>query len=1045
MSTATTSHHVPTVAEPTQHSFVETAHPNENTHATELLDRSQSPQGAVPAHPENTLNATIKKKQLELWSVDDVITWVRNWDHTFHRVLAFWTAAMTAKLEAEKADGLLLASMTVDEMQERFDLGKEQAYLFHSALGRVEHIFPTDMEFADLDSIKLDDGEDLTQKHSDPTQLPSLAGRLERIRQLEKLAKGTTSNASTVVGMLDEEATRCNVIVGQLAFSEVTAICQAAEMEVAELDAKTRTLQQQRKRALIIKENAVRDRLAVEQEHINEMMRRLEMKLVNVEREILRKLRRRFRQHEERMRVRLEDNQAIIQQTDGRVSLSGDSFGHTNRCYAIEWSNSPQPMALHIRCLRAVKEKLPMGRYVIVCTLFDSLGGSGLRWSKLDVNEGWNDVTSPFHHGGRFDEIELSIDQVIRIVVPCAHDLVPSMALVFELVKLDDSGSGEVVGWGVFPACDAATNHIDGKFKTQLLAGPIDHSLDGYSKIEQCMSGDLNRWLCNMYFEAELLPKMSEETRQRHYELPMQYTGELLGFDLFHKHTGETTFPENEVYNMKYRKIIQRASQRGKWKRLEGSGRHLSIDDISKIARIRAQSAKAISTVRSAGGLHTSQAMSPWESYTCAVDVSGADGMPVRRGVCGRLRVVWLELVWEIQCEAQSWTRAGSFWMRVLCALFAGVVCHYVHYSGQYVFIWIFMEEPTATIDLLPPVLVTYSTETLRPKHELAVVASGMVANLVDLLFLVMAAAVSVFLYDGIHPLFSHFVDAFAILTFASPLIIAVIDIFRLNWNGDMFKMFEIYSELDGDGAIGLLMTVCTYTLLELLIGTLSYYYFIHVHMSGRVRDSIMRIEATAAELIVPGDLELSYNELEFLTAVDNWQKGGARRVVTITNHTKMVTDPTLSRSCLERFRWRRDRGAKLGDAISGSLRKMNAKTREVPKIREEVIRIWIHTHTSDGQVHLHRSFERSPDGRIEEMFHEKTAKDWSKDSMKKSLAVSQTDALSAVKMALLKSRREGDSAPIHDNRHSTTRQPRPVVSFKGSRRALQGLRRMRG
>ena len=185
----------------------------------------------------------------------------------------------------------------------------------------------------------------------------------------------------------------------------------------------------------------------------------------------------------------------------------------------------PQPMALHVRCMRAVKEKLPMGRYVIVCTLYDSLGGAGLRWSNLDLREGWNDVTSPFQHGGRFDEIELTIDQTIRVVVPCAAELVPSMALMFELVKLDDSGGGEVVGWGVSPACNAANDHISGKLKVPLLAGPIDHTLDKYSKIESCMSADLNRWLCNMYFEVEILQKMSEETRQQQYELQVRPQG----------------------------------------------------------------------------------------------------------------------------------------------------------------------------------------------------------------------------------------------------------------------------------------------------------------------------------------------------------------------------------------------------------------------------------------------------------------------------------------------------------------------------------------
>eukprot|EP01051_Picozoa_sp_SAG22_P015713 SAG22_NODE_2094_length_3020_cov_2.981171_1_plen_303_part_10 len=302
-------------------------------------------------------------------------------------------------------------------------------------------------------------------------------------------------------------------------------------------------------------------------------------------------------------------------------------------------------------------------------------------------------------------------------------------------------------------------------------------------------------------------------------------------------------------------------------------------------------SKKVLAAVKLAGSGSRESHKTQWDFYTNAVCGTDEDGVQVRRTVLDRLEVVWRELKWEIYCEAEIWASSMSFWVRAACSLFAVVVCHYVHYIGQYVFLWIFMEEPTARIDLLPPVHVTYSTEALRPKHELAVVAAGMLANLADLVFLVMACTVSVFLYDGIHPLISHFVDAFVLFTFVSPFVIALIDVCRLNWSGDMFKLFSIYDESDGDGAIGLLITACAYIMLELLTGVLCYFYFIYVHMNGRVRDSVLRIEASEAEMVCPGDLEVSYDELAHLCAVDGWRKGGAHRVVTTTEHSKMVHD----------------------------------------------------------------------------------------------------------------------------------------------------------
>ena len=92
---------------------------------------------------------------------------------------------------------------------------------------------------------------------------------------------------------------------------------------------------------------------------------------------------------------------------------------------------------MHLKSMRAVRDKLPRGRYVIHVSLFDRLGGNALCWSKLE-RERVNDVTSYVEHGGDHRDVDLELDQSLRLVLPSHVMLAPSMAFVFELHQLQE-------------------------------------------------------------------------------------------------------------------------------------------------------------------------------------------------------------------------------------------------------------------------------------------------------------------------------------------------------------------------------------------------------------------------------------------------------------------------------------------------------------------------------------------------------------------------------------------------------------------------------
>ena len=46
------------------------------------------------------------------------------------------------------------------------------------------------------------------------------------------------------------------------------------------------------------------------------------------------------------------------------------------------------------------------------------------------------------------------------------------------------------------------------RYKTPLLRGTIDPSIDKFQTVEELIAFDLEHWLCNLYFEINKLPRL---------------------------------------------------------------------------------------------------------------------------------------------------------------------------------------------------------------------------------------------------------------------------------------------------------------------------------------------------------------------------------------------------------------------------------------------------------------------------------------------------------------------------------------------------------
>lgn len=156
-----------------------------------------------------------------------------------------------------------------------------------------------------------------------------------------------------------------------------------------------------------------------------------------------------------------------------------------------------QPIEVYVCLLRCVKDKLPRGRYVVLCSIIDQLGGNV-------IGSPSGRITAPQTHGCECHLDNLIFDESIQMVAPPKEQTKPSMAFLFELFLLKSKGQPEdrAVGWGVFPLinCDFEINK--GRFKVPMLFGAVDPGLAKYSEIECAYRDNLDLWLANMYVEV---------------------------------------------------------------------------------------------------------------------------------------------------------------------------------------------------------------------------------------------------------------------------------------------------------------------------------------------------------------------------------------------------------------------------------------------------------------------------------------------------------------------------------------------------------------
>lgn len=362
-------------------------------------------------------------------------------------------------------------------------------------------------------------------------QPPSLFARPEHVPNYEKISELRLQiekeELAAYLADFERDVQDDVVMLGSISLEEVQEEERRLRDEHVSYLEQEAVAKRQREQLLLQREEEVKQRVAQFMKQRRKEIAEREELLKQREKLLMERLHRGFLKAESQLTAALEDRKGEVKTFYGDLMTSEGQYGGSRgRRWKIDWNRTPQPIQVKLKCLRGVKDKLPAGRFVLIVSLYNRLGGHVMRWSRLRGQQ-WGGATLPLFHEGNFHNVEMKVDQSVFTVLPAKASLRPGMVLTFELFLLRGSvlNTDHVVGWGVFPICNGQFDIVEGKYKCPLLRGPMDMDITKHEKAEELMASDLDHWLCNLYFEVVKLPRYF--AGQKEYEVELQFSSGL--------------------------------------------------------------------------------------------------------------------------------------------------------------------------------------------------------------------------------------------------------------------------------------------------------------------------------------------------------------------------------------------------------------------------------------------------------------------------------------------------------------------------------------
>ncbi|EDV22569.1 uncharacterized protein TRIADDRAFT_58934 [Trichoplax adhaerens] len=406
-------------------------------------------------------------------------------------------------------------------------------------------------EVMNLDKLMgaIESGETELESTAEPPTLfarPELQENYKKISELK--TKLIDEEFEPYVDNFEREVQDDVLMIGKVSLEEIQEEEMRLKAEHIEYQQQQATMQKKLQEEILLKEEGAKKNVVKYIKEKQKSVRKREAANLQMNRIQQDHLHKSFKRAENQLMTALERRKGEVKTLYGDLIMADNAYGGSKgRRWKVDWDKTPQPIQVKVKCVRAIKDKLPVGRYVVMVSMYDRLGGHVLRWSNLKGQQ-WGGATLPVSHDGNFFNVDMKFNQSVFTVCPSKPDVRPGMILVFELFILrgEVTPVDRVVGWGCFPICDAKFNIIEGRYKCPLIRGDVDPSIDKHTKIEALLTHDIDYWLGNIYFEVIKLPRYL--AGQKEYEVELQFSSNMIAFPDRTRVVEETKDGEKPVF-----------------------------------------------------------------------------------------------------------------------------------------------------------------------------------------------------------------------------------------------------------------------------------------------------------------------------------------------------------------------------------------------------------------------------------------------------------------------------------------------------------------
>ena len=455
------------------------------------------------------------------------------------------------------------------------------------------------------------------------------------------------------------------------------------------------------------------------------------------------------------------------------------------RLYQIIWRKSPQVVELRIELCRNLKDKVPSGRYAILVSILDRVGGNAMSFKSKSKSKRYRRITRPKQHTNLYNQNELRFEESLIIPVPSREDIKPSNLYLFELFLLrsKDYPYDQVLGWGVFPLINESLQLNSGKFKIPLLFGQLDSDIYKYSVIEKLIKDDLNSWLCNLYFEVT---NLFEDLSQNKIYVTLKFD-DLIKQDNLDEEEEQMRQLNLEMAN----NDSDNEDERDKLEDINNA-----ILEINKDENYNSLGVKLDNRNKIYQGI---QSIDDYDTYTYAIkqpEISFFSGLKKK------LLYILPEVIEDVGLRNfMSLEFLVGFVIFLICL----VVRIYIHYFGSYIFLLVYGIAPNTFELRLFTVIMDYPMVSASSQIFITIVGNIFTTFVFGIL---MALVWTIKVFCGQTPkIFYKIVSSFGLAVVFDFFLLLMVDLAIKNNYGEAFIVYNYFERTEDNGVIGIVIT----------------------------------------------------------------------------------------------------------------------------------------------------------------------------------------------------------------------------------------------